>query len=116
MADGGDFLKKKTMIMFPTNSTALILGRSLISADHNLSLYCPNNTHLRQAGTTPTDLKIAALGLGLTVDVVSSLETADQMDMIIIVTLDLMPFDKRSDYADMCRKIFRWDQNTCTAT
>ena len=107
MTEHLDLPKKNAMIMFPTNSAALILGRGLISADHNLSLYCPNSTHLRQAGTTPTDLKIAALGLGLEVEVVSSLETADQMDLIIFITLDLMPFDKRSDFADMCRAIFR---------
>ena len=105
--DSFDLPKKKTMIMFPTNSAALMLGRWLIAADHHLALYCPNPVHVRQAGTTPTDLKIAALSLGLTVEVVSSLETADQMDMIIFITLDLMPFDKRSDFAEMCRAIFR---------
>ena len=105
--DSFDLPKKKTMIMFPTNSAALMLGRWLIAADHHLALYCPNTVHVRQAGTTPTDLKIAALSLGLTVEVVSSLETAEQMDMIIFITLDLMPFDKRSDFAEMCRAIFR---------
>ena len=41
----------KTMIMFPLNATALILGRSLIHADHHLSLYCPEEISL-----TPTQL------------------------------------------------------------
>ena len=48
----------KTVIMFPLNSTALIVGRDLINADHEVSLYSPDDVHKKLAHTIPADLEI----------------------------------------------------------
>ena len=99
--------KTITMIMFPANPTSLILGRKLISAEHDIFLYCPNDVHARQAGTIPSDLQIAALGLGMTVDVKKTLDTLKDVDLIIFPTLDMLPSTKRSEFGQMCQTLFR---------
>ena len=97
----------KTMIMYPTTATSLILGRRLLSNDHDISLYCPNEVHTRQAGTIGNDLKIAALGLTVKVDLIDTLVNVNDIDILVFPTLDMMPFDKRSDFGLMCRDLFR---------
>lgn len=95
------------MIMFPCNPTSLILGRRLISAEHNIYLYSPNEVHARQAATIPSDLQIAALGLGMTVDVKKTLDTLKEVDLVIFPTLDMLPSTKRSEFGQMCQTLFR---------
>ena len=94
--------------MYPTSATCLMMGRRLLSdLDHDVSLYCPNETHLRQAGTVPTDLRLASLGLGTNVHIVENLDSLDTMDFILFPTLDVLPFNTRAQYAQMCRSLFR---------
>ena len=98
----------QTMIMYPTNATSLILGRRLISEGHKLSLYCPNDTHIRQAGSIPTDLKIAALDAGITVETRSAIDCFPAMQFIIFPTLDVLPhLDRPSFGKTICRGLFR---------
>jgi hypothetical protein len=93
--------------MFPSNATSLILGRRLINAEHNLALYCPNEVHTRQAATIPDDLRIASLGLGITVEVKDTLDNLDTIDFLLFPTLDMLPHNKRSEFGQMCQDLFR---------
>ena len=100
--------KHQTMIMFPINATALIMGRRLIHDDHNLSLYCPEEVHRRLAHTISADLAIEALG---TTSVVKEVDTVDDLQIsnfVIFPTLDLDPAELRIDFALMCSDLFRY--------
>ena len=96
---------KKAMIMFPLSAVSSHLGKQLLTSDYNLYLYAPNDVHVRQAGTIPVDLKIAALSLSISVTTLDNLES---IDFVIFPTLDVVPSDKRSDFMDMCRELFRF--------
>ena len=96
-----------TMIMYPTNSTALVLGRRLISNDHNISFYSPLDVHKRLAHTSPVDLEIAAMGMGVAINQVEDLKSLKEVDFLIYPTLDLDHLEKREDYAKMCLDLFR---------
>eukprot|EP00092_Neocalanus_flemingeri_P101824 GFUD01130185.1.p1 GENE.GFUD01130185.1~~GFUD01130185.1.p1 ORF type:complete len:280 (-),score=16.46 GFUD01130185.1:62-901(-) len=97
----------QTIIMYPMNATSLILGRKLLSNDHNLSLYCPEDVHKRQVNTISNDLKISALGLMNTVEEVDTLEKFPTADLVIFPTLECLPQSSRSDFGKMCRNLFR---------
>ena len=96
-----------SMIMLPISSTSLILGKYLLSNNHNIYLYCPDELNLRQASSIPTDLKLAALNLETSVEIVDTLEKSIIMDFIVFPNLDLMPRDVRSDFGYMCKDLFR---------
>ena len=93
--------------MYPTNATSLILGRKLISSEHNLYLYCPLDVHKRQAQTIPDDLRIAALGLPNQVEVLESLEKLSAMHVVLFPTLDVLPANKRLDFGKTCHQLFQ---------
>ena len=95
--------------MFPLNATALMLGRRLIHADHNLSLYCPEEIHKKLAHTIPADLEMEALALTNVVKEVDTLEDLKLNDFVIFPTLDLDPTEPRSDFALMCKDLFRYN-------
>ena len=95
------------MIMFPTNSTSLVLGRRLITAGHNLSFYCPTRCNVLQAGTIPTDLKIAALGLDTSVQTEATVDNFPAVDLVIFPTLDVLPHNDRAGFGNMCEDLFR---------
>ena len=99
--------KFNTMIMYPTSSTSLILGKYLLSQNHNIYLYCPNEVHQRQAMSIPIDLKLAALNLDNSVEVAVDLKSTNIMDFLIFPNLDVMPRDQRSDFGAMCKDLFR---------
>ena len=96
------------MIMFPMNATALILGRRLIHDDHNLSLYCPEDVHRRLAHTISDDLAMEALGMTNVVKQVDTLDDLQISNFVIFPTLDLDPTEPRSDFALMCKDLFRY--------
>ena len=96
-----------TMIMFPTSATSLILGKYLLSHNHNIYLYCPEELNLRQASSIPIDLKLAALNLENSVEIAETLDKTIIMDFIVFPNLDLMPCDVRSDFGCMCKDLFR---------
>ena len=77
------------MIMYPSNSAVLVLGRRLISNEHNISFYSPLDVHKRLAHTIPVDLEIAAMGLGVDVNQVEDLKSLKDVDFLIYPTLDL---------------------------
>ena len=93
--------------MYPTNATALILGRKLIAFEHNLFLFCPQDVHKRQAHTIPDDLRIASVGLQSTVTVLDSLDTLESIRLIVFPTLDVWPENKRIDFSETCRELFQ---------
>ena len=93
--------------MFPNTATSLILGKFLLANDHNVYLYCPHEVNARLAGTIPNDLKIAALDQTCTVEVVKTLEHLENMDFVIFPNLDVLPHDRRLNFAEICRDLFR---------
>ena len=93
--------------MFPLSAASSHLGKQLLTNDYNVYLYVPNDVHVRQAGTLPVDLKIAALSLSVNVELVTTLDNLESMDFVIFPTLDVVPSDKRSDFLHMCRELFR---------
>lgn len=95
------------MIMYPSNSTVLVLARRLISNEHNITFYSPQEVHKRLAHTIPADLEIAAMGLGVLVKEVEDLKSLKEVDFLIFPTLDLDHLEKREDYAKMCLDLFR---------
>ena len=97
----------KTVIMFPLNSTALIVGRDLINADHEVSLYSPDDVHKKLAHTIPADLEIEVLGKTGSVKQVETLEEFPSINHIIFPTLDVDPSESRSDFASLCKDLFR---------
>ena len=95
------------MIMYPANSTVIMLGRRLLSNEHNISFYSPLDVHKRLAHTIPVDLEIAAMGLGVLVNQVEDLKSLKEVDFLIYPTLDLDPLEKREDYAKTGLDLFR---------
>ena len=102
------FQKMHILVMYATNATSLMLGKSLISSGHNLSLYCPREINLHQAQTIPSELKAAALGQGTTVDIRDSVDCFPDMDMVIFPLLDVLPHDERPSFGRMCSDLFRY--------
>ena len=96
-----------TMILFPHNATSLILAGGLLREDHDVTLYCPREIHRKMAYTIPLDLKIAALGLQCTVVQTETLETLEEMNMVVCPSLDVLPEKDRRDFAKLCNRTFR---------
>ena len=96
-----------SIIMYPTNATSLILGRKLISEEHDIYLYTPGDIHKRQAQTTPDELQLASLGLKSSVKVLENLEKMGMMNNVIFPTLDVVPDDKRTEFAKTCNELFK---------
>ena len=86
-------------IMYPNNSTSLILGRRLLREDVDLYLFTPKDFHQRMTDTIHCDLEIAALGLTKEVQDLASLEELETMDFILFPSFDVMPDKKRSEFA-----------------
>ena len=59
------------------------------------------------AGTVPAELRIVALDGDSTVQIVDNLDSFERMDFIIFPTLDVLPEKSRSEFAQMCRNLFR---------
>ena len=97
----------QTMIMYPSVTTSLLLGKRLVTSGHDLSLFCPNAVYLRLAGTVPSDLKITALKMGTTVQVEEDITSIANMDFIIFPNVDFLPDMSRSEFAKMCQTHFR---------
>jgi hypothetical protein len=95
------------MLMIPFTPTSLILGTGILREGHNIFLYSPRDVHRRMACTISVDLQLAALGLPMIVEETASLSKVDEMDVLVIPTLDAMPEKDREEYADVCEKIFR---------
>ena len=97
----------QTTIMFPLNATALILGRQLIRADHNISLYCPEEIHRRLAHSISADLALEAIGRTGVVNEVDTLDDIINSNFVVFPTLDMDPTDTRRDFAALCQDSFR---------
>ena len=93
--------------MYPTNATALILGKQLLANDHDLSLFCPSELHTRQACTTPYELGVISVGLGRNCSLVETLDTLDTADFIIFPTLDVDHAERREIFARMIKDCFQ---------
>ena len=97
----------ESMIVYPSVTTCLLLGKRLVTSGHNLTLLCPNAVFRQMAGTLASDLKIAALNLSTTVQVEEDLTSIARMDFVIFPTVDFLPDMSRPDFGEMCNTHFR---------
>ena len=96
-----------TMILFPHNATSLILAGGLLREEHDVTLYCPREIHRRMAYTIPLDLQFAALGLQCTVVQTETLDTLEEMDLVVCPSLDVLPEKDRREFAKLRNRTFR---------
>ena len=85
----------QTTIMFPLNATSLILGRQLIRADHNISLYCPEEIHLPSYSKTNKS-KILALHGFTQLTIIHFEATSDKSESILVWHLSTTNPEKES--------------------
>ena len=71
----------KLMIMFPCNSTSLILGK-MFKGD--VWFYCPDEIHRSMAGTIPDELTIECQKLSKEISVVRNLNEVQEIDYIVL--------------------------------
>ena len=95
----------KLMIMFPCNSTSLILGK-MFKGD--VIFYCPEEIHRSMAGTIPDELIVECFKLSKEISVVRNLDQLQEIDYLAFPFLDMLPYKERSFYAAICRNIFRY--------
>ena len=95
------------MLMYPCNSTSLILGRKLLRFEMNVHLFCPSEVHKTGAGSIAADLKIAALGLGVKVAMHEDVKFMENMDYLVFPLLDVLPDLPRSEFALMVQTLFK---------
>lgn len=108
-----DDTKWSTMILFPHTATSLLLAGGLLREEHDITLYCPREIHRKMAYTIPLDLQFGALGLQCTVVQTETLETVEEMDMVVCPSLDVLPEKDRRDFAKLCNRTFRWENIAC---
>ena len=87
----------ESMIVYPSVTTCLLLGKRLVTSGHNLTLLCPNAVFRQMAGTLASDLKIAALDAGTTVEIKSAIDCFPSMQFLSFPTLDVLP------HLDLCQ-------------
>ena len=92
-----------SFIMYPTNATTLLLGKKLISSDHDLTFFCPSELHIRQACTMPFELAVFAGTMGRSTHLVQNLDTLHTADFIIFPTLDIDYAEKRENFSKMIK-------------
>lgn len=95
-------------IMFPNNSTSVILGHFLVSDLNNVSFFIPETGPHEMASFSCIDeVRIAAAGLDSTVDKISDYSKLDKFDYVIFPLLDLDPRRPRNFYATMLKNLFK---------
>ena len=60
------------------------------------------------ANTMPQDLQLAALGLGVSVEVVTTLAKTEEADFLVFPFMDVLPANEREEFANMCENTFRY--------
>ena len=98
----------ESMVMYPSVTAGLTLGKSLITSGHNLTLFCPNPVYLELAGSAPSELKLVAHENRSSVQIVEDLTHVEGMDFVIFPNLDFEPDKSRSEFGRLCRENFRY--------
>ena len=94
------------IIMFPNNSTSVLLGKSFIGEVEKLSFFIPEGVHEQGAGTCLLDVMIAASGLDVVVDKTDNYNL-ENFNFVVFPSLDVQPKKSRVDFAAMCKNLFR---------
>ena len=71
-------------------------------------LYAPDEINLRMAYTIPTDLKISSASFRTSVQTLTDLKNLNEMDYIVIPSLDVCPLKPREEFAILCHATFRY--------
>ena len=98
----------KSLILYPHSSASTILSMGLLREGHNVFLYAPDEINLRMAYTIPTDLKISSASFRTSVQTLTDLKNLNEMDYIVIPSLDVCPLKPREEFAKLCHATFRY--------
>ena len=94
-------------IMFPNNSTAVILGQSTVSDLHPTAFFIPEKgSHEQAAFTCYQEILIVSKALGVTVTKISDYKDLIGYHYIIFPNLDVNPRKPRVDFGNMCHNMF----------
>ena len=94
-------------IMYPNNSTSVILGHHLASELHHVSYLVPEQgPHQAAAFTCVDEVKIASSGLDTSVKKITDCKAINGYDYIVFPVLDVDPGEPRQSLAIMCRNLF----------
>ena len=98
----------KICIMYPNNSTSVMLGHYLASELHHVAYYVPEQgPHELAAFTCVEEVKIASAGLDTTVVKLTSCKSLSTYDYDVFPLLDVDPEKPRQSFASMCRNLFK---------
>ena len=94
-------------IMFPNNSTSVILGQSTVSDLHPTAFFIPGKgCHEQAAFTCYQEIMIVSKALGVTVTKISDYKQLRGYHYIIFPNLDVNPRKPRDEFGSMCRNLF----------
>ena len=99
--------KKSICIMFPNNSTSVMIGQFLVSELQNVGFFITEGTHEQAAFTCYEEVKLASAGLDCTVSKLKEYSDISKFDFVIFPCLDVKPRNSRKEFAGMCRNLFK---------
>ena len=113
-----DYLKKHILIscfqmgenfciMYPNNSTSVIIGQTLVSDMRNLTFFIPEGTHQQAAFTCYEEVKIASAGLAVTVTKINDCKKLNDFSYLIFPCLDVDSRKTKRQLATMCKILFK---------
>ena len=98
----------KHCILFPNNSTSVILGQNLVSDLADLSFFIPDGAPHQQAAFTCYDeVKIASAGLDVKVTKIDQYSHLKDFDYLIFPCLDINPRKSSKQFVDMNGNLFQ---------
>ena len=94
-------------IMFPNNSTSVILGQSIVADLHPTAFFIPDKgNHEQAAFTCYQEIMIASKTLGIAVNKISEYKKLIGYHYIIFPNLDVNPRKSRQEFGTMCFNMF----------
>ena len=94
-------------IMFPNNSTAVMMGQSLTADLGHVAYYIPEGTHEQAAFTCYEEVKLASVNLNVSVTRIREIKDMVKFSFIIFPCLDVNPRKSRQEFGNMCGNLFR---------
>ena len=99
----------KYCIMFPNNSTAVMMGQSLTADLGHVAYFIPDGTHEQAAFTCYQEVMLASMGLeNVTVTRVSDYNKMTEYQYIIFPCLDVNHRKSRAEFGTMCSNLFKY--------
>ena len=96
-------------IMFPNNSTSLILGQSLVSDMCPVDFFIPEGTHEQAAFTCYEEVKLISKPLGVSVNKISDYKQLALYSYIIFPCINVNPRKSTREFGNMLRNLFKYN-------